>query len=359
MDYKYHLKKYSGISSRHTCPNCGAKHSFVLYVDDNNEPLHETVGRCNHESSCGYNYTPAQYFHDHPDFSQFKPRYKPHSISRNTLRKKPLCTIPDKYVAASLKFTKPSDLTKWLLTFIDPLIVEGLTDLYRLGVTSACDVIYFQIDTKGRCRSGKIMKYDPQTGHRIKDDSTPGKVTWIHSILKSRKLLPSSWELTQCLFGEHLLTEYPDHKVILVESEKTALIGCAFMPQYTWLATGGKSNINSEKLSVLKNREIIAYPDRDAIGLWKEKLAVFPNIRVSDLMERYAEADGLPENADLADWIISHQCRTDSAVPNDSSEPCESREPWQRILENENVRLLIEELDLELVSVSEIREADK
>lgn len=359
MDYKYHLQKYSGISSRHTCPNCGAKHSFVLYVDDNNEPLYETVGRCNHESSCGYNYTPAQYFHDHPDFSQFKPRYKPHSISRNTLRKKPLCTIPDKYVAASLKFTKPSDLTKWLLTFIDPLIVEGLTDLYRLGVTSACDVIYFQIDTKGRCRSGKIMKYDPQTGHRIKDDSTPGKVTWIHSILKSRKLLPSSWELTQCLFGEHLLTEYPDHKVILVESEKTALIGCAFMPQYTWLATGGKSNINSEKLSVLKNREVIAYPDRDAIGLWKEKLAVFPNIRVSDLMERYAEADGLPENADLADWIISHQCRTDSAVPNDSSEPCESREPWQRILENENVRLLIEELDLELVSVSEIREADK
>lgn len=359
MDYKYHLQKYSGISSRHTCPNCGAKHSFVLYVDENNEPIHETVGRCNHESSCGYNYTPSQYFHDHPDSGQFKPRYKPHSISRNTLRKKNLCTIPDRYVSASLKFTKRSDLTKWLLTFIDPLIVEGLTDLYRLGVTSAGDVIYFQIDTKGRCRSGKIMKYDPQTGHRIKDDSTPGKVTWIHSILKSRKLLPSSWELTQCLFGEHLLTEYPDHKVILVESEKTALIGCAFMPQYTWLATGGKSNINSEKLSVLKNREVIAYPDRDAIGLWKEKLAVFPNIRVSDLMERYAEADGLPENADLADWIISHQCRTDSAVPNDSSEPCESREPWQRILENENVRLLIEELDLELVSVSEIREADK
>ena len=288
-----------------------------------------------------------------------KPRYRPNSIFRNTQRKKNLCTIPDKYVSASLKFTKPSSLTKWLLTFIDPLIVEGLANLYRLGVTSAGDVIYFQIDIKGRCRSGKIMKYDPQTGHRIKDDSTHGKVTWIHSILKNRELLPSDWELTQCLFGEHLLTEYRDQKVILVESEKTALIGCAFMPQYTWLATGGKSNINSEKLSVLKNREVIAYPDRDAIGLWKEKLAVFPNIRVSDLMERYAEADGLPENADLADWIISHQCRTDSAVPNDSSEPCESREPWQRILENENVRLLIEELDLELVSVSEIREADK
>ena len=359
MDYKYHLQKYSGISSRHTCPNCGAKHSFVLYVDDNNEPVHETVGRCNHESSCGYNYTPAQYFRDHPDFSQIEPRYGQNSIFRNTLRKKNLCTIPDKYVAASLKFTKHSDLTKWLLTFIDPLIVEGLTDLYRLGVTSAGDVIYFQIDIKGRCRSGKIMKYDPQTGHRIKDESTPGKVTWIHSILKRRKLLPSDWELTQCLFGEHLLTEYQDHKVILVESEKTALIGCAFMPQYTWLSTGGKSNINSEKLSVLRNREVIAYPDRDAIDQWKEKLSIFPNIRVSDLLGRYAEADGLPENADLADWIISHQCRTDSAVPNDSCEPCESSEPWQRILENENVRLLIEELDLELVSVSEIKEADK
>ena len=130
------------------------------------------------------------------------------------------------------------------------------------------------------------------------------------------------------------------------------------MPQYTWLATGGKTNINSEKLSVLKNREVIAYPDRDAIDLWKEKLSIFPNIRVSDLLERYAEENELPENADLADWTISHQCRSDSAVPADSIEPTESSEPWQRILENENVRLLIEELDLELVSVSEIRESD-
>ena len=32
------------------------------------------------------------------------------------------------------------------------------------------------------------MKYDPATGHRIKDPTAPGKVNWVHSILKQRKL---------------------------------------------------------------------------------------------------------------------------------------------------------------------------
>ena len=34
--------------------------------------------------------------------------------------------------------------------------------------------IFFQIDQEGRCRTGKIMKYDAETGHRIKDPNVPG-----------------------------------------------------------------------------------------------------------------------------------------------------------------------------------------
>ena len=30
----------------------------------------------------------------------------------------------------------------------------------------------------------------------------------LHSILKRRKQLPPDWQLTQCLFGEHLLPQY-------------------------------------------------------------------------------------------------------------------------------------------------------
>ena len=49
---------------------------------------------------------------------------------------------------------------------------------------------------------------------------------------------------TRCLFGEHLLTRYPERIVALVEAEKTALIGAGFIPEYNWLATGGRSGVN-------------------------------------------------------------------------------------------------------------------
>lgn len=36
----YSLQKYKGTATRHTCPKCGDRHSFVYYVDENNVPLH-------------------------------------------------------------------------------------------------------------------------------------------------------------------------------------------------------------------------------------------------------------------------------------------------------------------------------
>ena len=49
----YSLQKYKGTATRHTCPKCGDRHSFVYYVDENNVPLHPSVGRCNHEAVVG------------------------------------------------------------------------------------------------------------------------------------------------------------------------------------------------------------------------------------------------------------------------------------------------------------------
>ena len=47
--------------------------------------------------------------------------------------------------------------------------------------------------------------------------------------------LPKDFNMVQCLFGEHLLRLHPDKKVAVVESEKTAVICSALMPEYVWV----------------------------------------------------------------------------------------------------------------------------
>jgi len=66
--------------------------------------------------------------------------------------------------------------------------------------------------------------------------------------------------MTQCLFGEHLLTRYLERIVALVEAEKTAVIGAGFIPENVWLATGGRSGVN-DRVDILKNRKILVFAD--------------------------------------------------------------------------------------------------
>ena len=183
---------------------------------------------------------------------------------------------------------------------IDRIIAD-----YRLASTPDQAIIFLQIDQDNQCRTGKIMQYNPATGHRIKDPNKPGRINWLHSILKRRKQLPPDWQLTQCLFGEHLLSQHPDKTIALVESEKTAIICSAMMPQYLWLATGGKSQFNN-RLTVLKGRKIIAFPDIDAYHDWLRRTTDFPHLvlKVSDLLEKHATPADRAAHIDLADWLI-------------------------------------------------------
>ena len=310
-DRTYTLQKYAGRSTRHTCPQCGRPHCFTRYVDPGGNMLDETVGRCDHESSCGYHRTPRQYFRDHPELSrtrQHRPTTAPRPSQHRHTAHSPLCTIPQDILRRSVRKDIPSTFTAFLRIIFPEDTVAALTDTYRLGVTRSRDVIYFQIDTAGRIRTGKIMKYDPATGRRIKDPGTPFRIGWVHSLMKRTGQLPPSWQLTQCLFGEHLLSE-PGSRgrtIALVESEKTAVIASGIMPKYIWLATGGKSQLSPEKLSVLRGRKVIAFPDVDGYQQWKEKLSSIAglNITVSDVLEKNATDRDRRDHIDIADWLI-------------------------------------------------------
>ncbi len=342
MEHTFSLQKYSGPSTRRTCPQCGSKRCFTLYIDETGEPLAGHVGRCDHESSCGYHYTPAQFFSDNPDASRdWRENFmtSPIRISKpQPPTPKPLCTIPSEIVAKTLNTSIQSSFTLFLTSLLGPEKTAELVTTYRLGVTKSRDVIFYQIDIKGRYRTGKIMKYNPETGKRIKDEKIQGRITWVHSLMKQTGQIPSDWELTQCLFGEHLLPKNPGKKVALVESEKTAIICSAVMPDYIWLATGGKSQLNS-RLEVLRGRQIIAFPDIDGYQEWTAKLSELKhlNITISDYLESIATDKLREAHIDLAD-IIVEELRTGPVPLSHSAGTGTQRTDWDNsnALQNPN-----------------------
>lgn len=291
IEHRYHLLKYAGPASRLTCPNCGKRHYFAPYVDDNDQIVGEQYGRCDHESSCGYVKYPPSERDWRESWSEYQNRRK-QPEKRRILRPEPkpeppggICTIPMDIVLKKVR-TKPlSDLLYYLCNLFDVGTIMSLVREYSLGVTRSGDIVYYQIDQQGRCRTGKVMKYNRETGHRIKDPDKPGAITWVHSLLKQLGVLPKEWTLSQALFGEHLLKKYPDKPVCLVEAEKTALICATMVP--VWVAVGGKTQLG-DKVEVLYGRTIIAFPDADGYDKWKEKIDERPylNIQVVNILEK-------------------------------------------------------------------------
>ena len=368
----YSLQTYKGMATRHTCPNCGDKRSFVYYVDEENIPLHPSVGRCNHESSCGYHYTPKQYFQDHPECRtsdasssdwQMK-EVKSKSTPTEPMKPTPIGYVPIHYVEKSKSVQ--SSFFRFLSTLLGNYygsksqeVLNRLLGEYCLGATREGAVIFWQIDKNGKVRPGKVMQYNPDDGHRIKAEQGAA-INWIHSILKKQKVLPEDWQLSQCLFGEHLLSLYPDKVVVLVESEKSAIIGSAIFPDYIWLATGGKSQMKEDKLRVLRGRTVLLFPDADGYAEWKQRAECMTYCKaiVSDLIEKHATPKQKADHIDIADWIIFQiqegklMCTANHLV--------EAEKILQRMIEkNPVLQRLIDELDLVLVDASHIASDDK
>ena len=178
------------------------------------------------------------------------------------------------------------------------------------------------------------MLYDPATGHRIKG------ATGVCQLVHSESHLPD-FHLRQCPFGEHLLNRTTTSApVMLVESEKTAVVMCHFMPDYIWLATGGKNgSFNREAMSVLRDREVTLIPDLGATERWREKSALLADICkrvvVSDMLERLATDEQRSQGLDIADFFLTV--------------PTQRQILQQMIRRNPALQLLIDELDLELI----------
>ena len=279
--YEYSLAK----RGKWICPNCGRK-TFVCYVDGNGNVLDEGVGKCDRADNCAYHKPPREYFEEHKSVYDVIHRHQNRPIFKPS--PPPSYIDPDVFKKS---VTATQSHRNHLITFLNgvfgtELVNQMITD-YFIGTSKHWEssTVFWQIDQYGRVHGGKIMQYDPDTGKRIKKPFN--RITWVHTALS----LPD-FNLSQCLFGEHLLKQNPDAIVAIVESEKTAIIASGVFGDCITLACGGCGNLTAKMCEPLRGRDVVLFPDNGKFGEWSEKgkklRHIFKRLRISDIMEREA-----------------------------------------------------------------------
>jgi len=229
------------------------------------------------------------------------------------------------------------NLVRWIRTgirwdTIQRKRVEEMIGLYDVGHGKHGHTIFWQIDERGRLRTGKMMKYR-EDGHR--DKEAKWNFDWIHATLSrhwdaERQEMtdeppypypqlydPSKQEAQITFFGYHLLNHWKrkdiDQTVCIVESEKTALlmaIAYGNHAKQVWIACGGLEMLTRERLQPIidQRRRIILYPDRDGIKKWQQKAEQLHYDRLTidtrPVTEWWKPEDG--EKADIADVVIRY-----------------------------------------------------
>tara|TARA_R110002072_G_scaffold37715_18_gene109963 strand:- start:3989 stop:4963 length:975 start_codon:yes stop_codon:yes gene_type:complete len=124
---------------------------------------------------------------------------------------------------------------------------EIVKDLYKLGTSKDGGIIFWSINKFQKVQKAKVCYYDTN-GKRTQKFKVPYK---------------NEDGYYSCLFGEHLLgiPEYKNKPIILVESEKTAIISAINFPKYNWLSYGGINGMTNQKMKVLSGKNILIVPD--------------------------------------------------------------------------------------------------
>lgn len=314
-EHRFILQPYRGVGSRHTCPACHRKRCFSRYIDTDGEiTFPEDVGRCDREQSCGYHRTPKDSFADNPQSRPMHSDWSAPSARRaaQTEQPKPPSFIAAETVSQTLHSYDRNNLYLFLRSKFGDVDAMRMMAAYRVGTSrhwpGAC--VFWQTDIDGRTRTGKVMLYDADSGKRVKQPFN--HVSWAHSLLK----IPN-FNLRQCFFGEHLLPMNRGKPVAIVESEKTALVASWYLPQYVWLATGGKNGcFNTEALRVLRGRQVVLYPDLGATDEWRKKLPLLRQLGIEadifNFMDDVAPDTDVTAGYDIADYLL--QIEPDQAV---------------------------------------------
>ena len=305
------------------CFSCGAKGGVVEFLK-----MHEHLSFPDAIRWLGKKYNIET---DMTDFNYTPPPTRPAPPPLELLE------LPKHLMAGTLVDTAlaQDNLVRWIRMgikwdTIQRKRVEEMIGLYDVGHGKHGHTIFWQIDERGRLRTGKMMKYR-EDGHR--DKEAKWNFDWIHATLSrhwdaERQEMtdeppypypqlydPSRQEAQITFFGYHLLNRWKrkdiDQTVCIVESEKTALlmaIAYGNHAKQVWIACGGLEMLTRERLQPIidQRRRIILYPDRDGIKKWQQKAEQLHYDRLTvdarPVTEWWKPQDG--EKADIADVVI-------------------------------------------------------
>lgn len=226
--------------------------------------------------------------------------------------------------------------------------VFGIIKMYRLGtmpdygeLAGAC--VFPFIDENHKIRAMQAKTFHHPTN--IEQSSEYVSTLIERDCKKSGDKLPEwlqeykkNTSKVSCLFGAHLLKEYPGNPVAIVSDPKSAIYGSLYfgLPEgpddLVWMATGTntmtKDTVTINKCKALTGRRVTLYPDLSPDGstyqIWSDKAAELnakiPGIKVivSDLLESSATDHEKDLSYTLADMISSsdwREFRSQSAQP--------------------------------------------
>lgn len=308
------MAKFERGSKKHICPDCKQK-TFVRYVyERTGEYLPAEFGKCDRANNCGYFKPPGA-----DELKNTSYNFK-NTHQRQIPQPPPIPDfVPnelfDRYQLVKIE----SNLHKFFVSKFGPEVANDLHSRYKYGTALKGvfegAVIFWQIDVNNKIRSGKIIQYNRETGRRIKDNGFPAR--WVHTALNTPE---KEFQLVQCFFGEHLLSEN-DLPVAICESEKTAMVASVYFPGFVWLATGGSAGCKWTEYHVcrvLRKRKVVIFPDlgiHKATGetyyqYWSRKAAILRghglSVSVSSFLENSPKVTEQERKSgfDLADFLL-------------------------------------------------------
>lgn len=223
-------------NERVQCQECGSSDGFARILHPETHRVYgDDYGKCH---SCGH----------------FKP---PGDQSAATYSRPPLATGFSREKLLPVMFSAAPLIKKWLPTMHTTEHMNLFMDVKGNAV-----FVYADVDRMGRYL--KTVAYD-EHGNRERNgsgDRIPGGIDmaagfWLREG-EFRKTL-SSKGYYSFLFNQDSLDNKPGAPVIIVESEKTAVVCDLLMPEYVWLATGGAAACSRRRVERL---EAAGYPVR-------------------------------------------------------------------------------------------------